>query len=81
MSANQVAVVLSVLWLIWVVALCRRLRVSWIPPVPILFLLGLGGAILLNRLYSPAGTIVLSLALVLPLVSTIQLLRKPKQKQ
>lgn len=80
MSANQVAVVLSVLWFVWVVALCHRLRVSWIPPIPILFFLGLGGAMLLNRLYSPAGTIVLAVALVFPLVSTIQLLAKPNQK-
>lgn len=76
MSANQVAVILSIGWLLWSIVLSRSLRVSWVPVLPVLFVVGLGTAVVMNHLRSPIGTILIALALVLvlPVVATVQLL-------
>lgn len=74
MSANRLSVMLAILWLVWVAVLSRYLGISWVPSVPMLFFIGLGAAFLLNSLASPAGVAFLLASLVLPTVSTIQIL-------
>ena len=82
MSANQLSVILALTWVVWGGLLCRHLRVSWIPTIPFLSLLGLGLALLINRFKSPAGVIFLAVGLLLPLASTLQIVwglrSKPK---
>lgn len=80
MSPNMAATVLAFIWLIWGIALCHRTRISWMPILPMLVMFGLGCAIMLNRWYSPAGTILVAIALGLPLVSTVEIFSaKPRR--
>ena len=72
-SVDQRVTILALVWLIWMVLLCRRLGVSWMPVVPVLFGLGLVVSLMLNRIVPYGGSVLLGIALLLPFVGTIQL--------
>ncbi|NUP07714.1 MAG: hypothetical protein HOW73_16830 [Polyangiaceae bacterium] len=72
MTANQITTALAVSWFFWAALLCRNLRISWVPTIPILAVLGLAAAALINRWASPWGVLLPSLGLVLLFIGTLQ---------
>jgi hypothetical protein len=80
MSSDQLTVALAASWFVWTATVCQKRRISWIPLVPLVALLGLGLALLVNRFISPGGVLLEVVAFILPLYETGQLIKSKARK-